>query len=252
MRVLIGSRAIKHWFPDFPREPKDTDFAWDEGGISIVREEWGTYEYYPIPPLMSLGVSTLTPDQIYTLKVSHLFWDIKWEKTMWDVTWLRKKGCNLDRTLFEELYWHWESVHGVAKRADLNMMADAFFDNAIPDGHDHDLLHTLIKNPPTYTKILANPEEPGAVAIDEQKFWDLETEDKYNVIREECYVMAYERMGDSDYRDAYLKQLKAWILHHGPSVNMGLFAIHNYDVLRKPLINYKEVIDYGKQGKANV
>jgi hypothetical protein len=27
MAIIIGSTAIKHYFPDFPREPKDLDFA---------------------------------------------------------------------------------------------------------------------------------------------------------------------------------------------------------------------------------
>ena len=34
MKVLIGSKAIKYWFPDFPREPKDIDYACDTEQIS--------------------------------------------------------------------------------------------------------------------------------------------------------------------------------------------------------------------------
>lgn len=28
--ILSGSRAIKHWYPDFPREPKDKDLIYSD------------------------------------------------------------------------------------------------------------------------------------------------------------------------------------------------------------------------------
>lgn len=247
MRTLIGSQAIRHWFPDFPRKPVDTDFAWDEGGIDIQREAWGKYEYYPIPPIAKLGQSTLDADGIYTLKFSHIFWDIQWEKTMWDIVWLQKKGCQLNIPLFKELYQHWCDVHGEPTRADLNMSVGDFFTNGIKDGHKHDTLHTFVAKvncKPTYTYIL---KEPTGVDIDQFKFFNLPLNMQLDIIREECYVMAYERMGFMDYRDAYRKQLKAWIITHAPSMEMACIAVWNYDTLRKPLINYKKEIEYGLQ-----
>lgn len=247
MRVLIGSRAIKFHFPDFPREPKDYDYACDEvDKPTVSRKE----ELYPITPILerfnpfTRDEKILSPDQILTLKMSHVFWDIKWAKTMFDIVWLQKKGCKVDWALFYDLIDHWTVVHGPNVRANLNMEVKEFFTNGIKDGHNHDNLHTYIKNPPTYTQVLI---DPNGVAIDEGKFWALPFESKCDIIREECYVMAYERMGQSDYRDAYFEQVKRWIIHHGPSLEMAIFAVENFDSLRKPLINYKQVIDYGKQ-----
>lgn len=249
MNILIGSKAIKVHFPDFPREPGDVDFATDEYIFPTGKTENGQrWEYYPIPPILEANrfssSSLATRNQLYTLKVSHAFWNIHWDKTMFDIVWLQKNGCELDMKLFWKLYRHWTAQHGVMPRANLDMPVDEFFDNGIMDGHAHDGYHFKIKNPPTYTKILIDPK---GVAVSEDGFFELSHEDKLEIVREECYVMAYERgvrQGTKDYRDAYRDQLKAWILHHGPTVRMALWAIQNFDELRKPVINYKEVIEH--------
>lgn len=36
--LLIGSKAIKHWYSDFPREPKDTDYIIPEYKIKTIPE----------------------------------------------------------------------------------------------------------------------------------------------------------------------------------------------------------------------
>jgi hypothetical protein len=254
MDVLIGSKAIKWHFPDFPREPKDMDYAsthYDKPYVN--RGGYPVVEYYPIPPLTKLfnpltrDMKIATPSQLLTLKLSHIFWDIKWNKTMFDIVWLTKKGVGVDWPLFHELYDHWVVTHGEAKRADLAMSVDEFFTNGIKDGHKHDELHTFIKAVPSYTMILR---EPDGVEVSEHKFFSLTNkEDMLNIIREECYVMAYERgvgSGKKDYRDGYAEQLKQWILVHAPTLNMAVFGVLHYDELRKPVINYKEVIEYGK------
>lgn len=246
--VLIGSRAGRFHFPDFPREPKDIDYAIAGDKMLFETLPSGTRkEMYPIPPVIEMCQNddgVISANDLYTLKVSHVFWDVKWNKTMYDIVWLQKKGCELNRPLFDALYKHWEGVHGLAPRADLNATVEDFFDNGIKDGHDHDDLHKLlVGGAPTYTKILIDPD---GVAIDEEKFWALPEEDKLNIIREEVSVMAYERgvrQDRKDYRTGYSEQLKAWILHHGPSLEMALFAVRNYDVLRKPLTNYKKILD---------
>lgn len=247
--ILIGSRAGRFHFPDFPREPKDIDYAWS--GDKIVCEVLPSgmrKEMYPIPPVMEMcanDIGVISADDLYTLKVSHIFWDKKWNKTMYDIVWLQKKGCRLNEPLFYALYKHWEGVHGLAPRANLDMNVQEFFDNGIMDGHSHDNLHIALMNgePATYNKVL---KEKDGVAIDEEKFWMLPYQDQLNIIREEVMVMAYERgvrQGRKDYRTGYSEQLKAWILHHGPSIEMALFAVRNFDVLRKPLINYKTQIN---------
>lgn len=63
-----------------------------------------------------------------------------------------------------------------------------------------------------------------------------------DLIREECMVMAYERLGGRDFRSAYKWMLKKLILNHLP-LEQGLFAILNYKELHLPTINYVKEIE---------
>ncbi len=162
--ILIGSFAIKYWFPDFPRDPKDKDFAVDKVMSSNRETE---YLYNPVICNWVKDDICCSPDELYTLKVSHLFWDINWEKHMWDVQWLKEKGCKLILPLFYELYEFWNKYHGKNKRSRLDMSSEQFFDNAITCPYSHDWLHILLNNPPTYTKVLKDGAE---VNVSEEKF----------------------------------------------------------------------------------
>lgn len=255
MNVLIGSRAMRLHFPDFPREPHDTDFATNEYTKRKTIRGADVVEYLPLPEICSRysnftrDMKTATPSELLTLKMSHIFWPIHWEKTMFDIVFLLNKGVKVDQELLYKLLKKWDREKGVPRRANLNMSVQDFFTNGIKDGHAHDALHEILRSPPTYTKVL---KDPSGVAIEEEKYWQLSHEDKLNIVREECYVMAYERgvrSGKKDYRDAYREQLRAWILEHAPSRDMALFAVEHYDELRKPAINYKEVIEKIKHGK---
>jgi hypothetical protein len=231
--TLIGSKAAKHWFPDFPREGKDTDYAVDTpmaGNKNL--------EYIVIPPIVVLSEEIATPDTLYTLKASHLFWDVLWEKHVFDLLWLQGKGCRINEPLFWELYNFWISVRGALKRSDLSMSASDFFNNAL-NTYDHDALHELINPYPTYKKVLKDGAE---VDVSEEKFKSLSYEDKLELVREELYVMAYERLAGRHYRAAYAWMLKKFIIHHAP-IWEALFIIENLRVLYKPIINYKKLLD---------
>jgi hypothetical protein len=238
MQVLIGSRAIKHWFPDFPREPKDTDIVTDT-------PPWGYQgsglEYHNIPPLIDrieeISVNgVLTANALYTLKVSHAFWDNKWEKTLFDIVWLRRKGCVLTH-LVDVMYPYWCNKFGEPKRQDLDQSKEAFFNNALRNQDRHDDLHKILKNPPTYTKILVDE-----VKTSDKLFAGLSYEDKLSLIHEETCVMAYERLAGRDYRSAYIAQMKDMILRHLP-FEQALFAVVEFDKLKMPFINYKKEIE---------
>lgn len=58
--IIIGSTAIKHWFPDFPREPKDVDYATNGDKVVSTRE----IEYLPNPVILKYtrGGRYLEPD----------------------------------------------------------------------------------------------------------------------------------------------------------------------------------------------
>lgn len=237
--ILIGSSAIKHWFPEFPREPKDKDFAVNSNNHKSSRET----EYLFNPVLAKhINSDILSPSEIATLKASHLFWNINWDKHMFDLQWLLKKGCKIDYKLFWELYEYWGIYHGANKRSDLKMTKDEFFTNAVNyDVAEHDELHKILNPTPIYTMCLMDGKE---VELDEQKFNDLTYEQKLDFVREEIMVMAYERHRGMEYYLAYSRMLKKFIISHAPLFSLT-FILENYLQLTKPKFNYIKQINYG-------
>jgi len=233
--ILTGSKATKHWFPDFPREPKDTDYVFEDNkkGFELKKDE-GKIEYLWNPILFkyNYGFPICIPNNLYTMKMSHLFWDVNWEKHEWDATWLREKGCVLIRPLFDELYKFFNVLHGENKRSDLKMSSADFFDNALKCEYSHDWLHTLINPFPTYEKVLI-----GEVEVGEEKFNLLTEEEKEALVREEVYVMAFERWPNIDYRHAYGRMLKKFILSHAP-IWEAIWILENYKKLCRAEYNF--------------
>lgn len=45
-------------------------------------------------------------DDLYTLKCSHLQWDVKWEKTKRDILAYKAQGCHLNEALYKMLVEH--------------------------------------------------------------------------------------------------------------------------------------------------
>lgn len=230
--ILIGSGAIAYHFKDFRRVPKDLDYI--GSGQNVARQ----IEYLPNPVFENYEHDVMLPDDLYTLKISHLFWDINWSKHMYDVQFLRSKGCKLKHDLFDKLYAYWNEYHGSVKRSNLNMKAEDFFDNAMTV-YDHDALHFLLNPNPTYKKVLKNDAE---VDVDEQKFLNLSHQEKLDLVYEEVYVMAYERLHNRSYREAYHWMLKKFIMFHAP-IWEALFIIEHYVELHKPKINYVELLN---------
>jgi hypothetical protein len=179
--------------------------------------------------------------------MSHLFWDIFWEKNEWDATFLRKKGCKLIRPLFDELYAYWNVVHGANKRSNLKMNAEDFFDNAVGYPVPHDDLHEMVithphfkgQKEPTYKKILKDGED---VDVCMDKFAALTEEEKYNVVMEEVMVMSHERANNRDYRPVYFWMLKKFIISH---------AKLDYPELVRPKFNYIEYLNERIKRTAN-
>ena len=246
-KILIGSRAIRHWFTDFNRGVGDNcDYDYIVKKIPNHTQSIIRHEYHLNPVFKNYAHSIMSPNDLYTLKVSHAIgWDIKWEKTMWDINYLKNKGCKMNLELFKELYAYWNRVHGQNKRSDLEMSAEQFFDNALPKDYDHDFLHTLIKQVPTYTKVLKDGTE---VEVSEEKFNKLSFEEKCDLVREEVMVMAFERFSKYDYRVAYSKMLKKFIINHAP-IWEALFIVENYVSLHKAKFNFINLLNEKLQNK---
>ena len=249
--IVIGSTAIRYWFPDFNREPKDIDYAVREYKQSNRKVEYlinpVLIEYFHIkyPEYNEDRIWIPNPDILLTLKVSHIFWDINWDKHMWDIQFLYSKDCKVIPELFEKLYAYWNDYHGKNKRSKLDMSAEEFFDNAITCPYDHDYLHTLIKNPPTYTKVLI-----GEVEVSEELFNKLTFEEKCDLVREEVYVMSWERKFHKDFRISYARMLRKFIRNHAPMWE-ALFIIENYKLLSKPEFNYFKTIENAIGNQSN-
>lgn len=260
--IIIGSTAIKIFYPDFPREPKDCDVISDlpkeevykilnitthknkpislKKKIEVLSNPIIRERYKSIPDKNLLMY--LPPNYIYTLKCSHTVgWNINWEKHVWDIYWLREKGCKLDMDLFKKLYAYWGEVHSKPKKSDLSLSPDDFFDNAITYPVDHDKLHEYLNPEPSYKKILKNN---GTVETSEELWNSLSYQEKIDVIQEEVMVMGTERYNQMDYRSAYSRMLKKLIINHLP-VWQSLFAVQNHKELLKLKFNYFTKIEDG-------
>jgi hypothetical protein len=241
--ILIGSKAILYWFPDFPRVPKDIDYAIDDDeskkGFEL-KSHPEKVEYLHNPVLFKYNKGDIcTPDNLYTIKMSHLFWDINWQKHEWDATWLRERGCQLNYPLFWKLYKFHNELHGNNKRSDLKMSASKFFDNALKCEYSHDWLHTLLKPVPTFNKVLKDGAE---VEVDEDKFQALTELEKEALVREEVYIMAFERWPNIHFRHAYGRMLKKFILSHAP-VWEAIWILENYKRLCRAEYNFIEYLN---------
>lgn len=239
VKILIGSAALKHHYPDFTREPKDIDYI-VEDSFMFPREKGIEYLENPIIVDLFRHEEVLNPDALLTLKLSHMFWDNSWEKHLYDIHFLVLKGARYDQFILRNLIEYWEETLPKIQRSNLNSTREEFFTNAVnKDMYEHDYLHTLLNPEPMYTRLLKDGAE---VELEEEKWWRMPDIDKLEVVREEVYCMSYERYnGKLHYVPAFKKQLKSCIIHHFPKY-ISIFALLNYPTLERPLYNYMELI----------
>ncbi|MGO2860624.1 MAG: DUF7275 domain-containing protein [Brevibacterium sp.] len=249
MLTLIGSRAMRHWFPD-AREPKgDWDYHSPEPAAEMpegmppplgvrfdIFEEsrLGAWEWGPVA----------TPSELYTMKISHSFWEINgpesWNKHAADIVFLERKGAVLIRELHDILRPIWKERY---KRNPTNLEQNAsmFFADAVDRKYDHDSLHASVAyfDSPLFERILRDGSD---VAVDNAKFWAMDFETQIKLVREEIYATALERIViPRDY-----KVSPRWAYHWAvrrtaTSLFKGewaLFLMKNLDLLMKPDIDY--------------
>lgn len=194
MHIVIGSTAIKHHFPDFPREPKDYDVF-----SNVMPKSDGDVFYHPrmLEYWWTGRIDTFAaPDELYTIKLSHAFWELpngSWGKHMADLMFLKSKGCRVIEPLYRILYEIWTEKHG-SKKMDLTKEADDFFKDAVKRKYDHDSIHRSVAytpGQPLYEKFL----KPGhSVDMDMAAVWGAPFEERVALFREEVYATALERI----------------------------------------------------------
>lgn len=244
--LLIGSKRLKQLYPDFNRDPKDEDWAVNDSTLKGSKAVEFLYNPVLIKYCEDNNLKEVTGDILYTLKLSHTVgWRLEnnsWDKHVWDITFLKNKGCNIIFPLFYDLYKFWATVHGENKRSNLELSAKDFFNNVVGYPIEHDYLHLLlIKHPyfegqsePTYKKILI-----GEVDVCMDKFKELTEKEKFNVVFEEVGVMALERFEKFGFRRAYKLMLDKFIISHA-KLPEAIWILENYKLISRPPFNYIE------------
>lgn len=192
--LLIGSVAAKHWWPEF-RAPKDIDIltptkiVGGDSQVCFVETSW--HKAADLIFEANFDSTFLDADLLYTLKVSHAEWDIKWDKTMSDIEFMRRKGCRLMMPVYRALIEVWREEHG-RKRVNMAQPMSTFFNDAVKREYDHELLHELVA---FYERPLHESLRPdhGTAWCDKSKFDALSDDDKDKVVLEETLATAIER-----------------------------------------------------------
>lgn len=240
--LIVGSEAANFQFRgEWPRTPKDFDVfspdAMDDTDVFWApefEELWGGQERFA------------TIDELYTIKMSHIYWSLKngsWQKHKGDLIFMKKRGAKVIDSLHSTLYKVWEREYG-KKIIDLNQDKAMFFGDAVRRKYDHDSVHYSVSYfpHPMYTHFLKDGEE---VAMDMQKVWSAPFDDQVRLFREEIYATALERkVIPSNYTISpmrayqYALQLTITNLTKGRSAR---FIAENLDIFDRPDVDYVQV-----------
>lgn len=252
--LIIGSMAARYWYPDFPRQPKDIDLFVPSGSAIDLQNRYfdlngakgDIFAHSDLDHWLAANVTMsrfASPSELYTIKVSHSHWELpnkSWDKHMFDVVWLKRRGARFLPELYDTLMVVWEQTHG-RKKMMLNRSKEDFFSDAVVRIYDHDSIHDSVAygDRPMYTYVLKDGAE---VDMDMAKVKALPLDDQVKLFREEVYATALERLViPSGYthppRAAYYWALRRTIT----SLTKGwssLFMINRYEIFRTPDMDY--------------
>lgn len=242
--TLIGSRAVKHWFPDF-REPNgDWDYQADVrptrkfGWIPDPRED-----VFVDPRLAQWPWGPIAkPDELYTMKISHGYWDINgtWDKHALDIVFLQRKGARYIPELHRILREIWREKF-IQNPISLDKTAAEFFNDHVQKKFVHDTVHESVayRHRPWYLEYL---KEGSEVLVDNAKFWALPVDDRLQALREEFYVIALERiLIPNDYNGSPMSAYR-WALRRSVvslfKNQWATFILTHLDELGRPDCDY--------------
>lgn len=192
--VVIGSKAIERHFPgELGREPRDLDLI-----LSSNTRDGSDGDVFSNPALDDwIGPTNriATVDELYTIKLSHSYWELKngsWDKHVFDLRFLKRRGGKLIPDLHDTLYKVWIKIHG-SKRTNLAMEKGQFFKDAVVRIYDHDSIHDSVAygDAPLYNSIL---KDGSTVDVDSKKMWALPQDQLVLLFREEVCATALERI----------------------------------------------------------
>ncbi len=228
--LLIGSRALAFWYPDFGKFIKeDTDWDIISDPVEVpegVRIEWhrpldlnnediagcnATREEVDSP----VGrLSVCHPLGLKVIKRSHLWRDWKWDKHIaqyYRTPLYTVKLWDLDKRFLEERTKLTKKAYPQGNPS-LNQTNEDFFDDSVKKVYDHDWIHELVAYPdnPMYTRL----KNDFSKAWCEKGLWDGLTEgERDTCVSEETHVIACERFcipsgWTYNYNKAYYMALK--------------------------------------------
>lgn len=193
MFKIVGSSALQY-FGLLTRNPKDVDvFTTEEHEGYCKEQRWDTIVVPKnILHLIPTKEGRATPDAVYTIKLSHLPYNIHWDKHWRDAQYLKKRGCVVIEPLYRALSDYWKRINGNKEFLSLNRSKQSFFNDYVTYLYDHDYLHELVAYPnkPIYLQCLKEGQD---VLIDNDKLWSLPFKQQIKMFREEIGVIACER-----------------------------------------------------------
>jgi hypothetical protein len=189
--LIYGSTAIKHWFPDYPKQPNDLDIISKEPIARGSNTEVYWIDVFDYLLAHNKDKEYVDPDLLYTIKVSHCSWNINWEKHISDIQFLQLMGCKLDKPFYDLLIKEWETIHS-KKNFSFNKLNEELFNDSVNRKYSHDDLHMILKfnDVPMYKKVQKNKDN---ALCDESLFNNLSDKEKLELAVEEVAVIAYER-----------------------------------------------------------
>jgi hypothetical protein len=187
--LIIGSHAMKHWFPELKRTPKDLDSISKDTVMSKdIQNYWVDSFQYILDN--NKDDKFIDPDFLLTLKMSHFGWNIHWDKTMCDVLFLKDRGCKVVKSLYDSLVKDWIKVHGKQWASLKGKDSTTFFEDAVTRKYIHDDIHEAVA---VYDKPLYETLIVDGVVCSKIGFDKLSLDDKILMTKEEIWVTALER-----------------------------------------------------------
>lgn len=199
--VIIGTTALRHRFEEkglpLPKRllgDKDLD-------ILALRDTPIPYDDYDlingenIIDKYSFEDEYATMDEIYTLKLSHIFWDSRkrntWGKHIGDIVALQEMGCHVIDELYDVAKKEWIRRFG-KPGGSLNKSKAEFFTGGVRRFVDHDPLHASVAfhERPLFYEFLKDGHD---VLTDKDKFFALPYDKQIEAVQEEAMVLTLER-----------------------------------------------------------
>lgn len=235
MKLIYGSQAIKHWFPDFKREPKDTDYISDIKQRNTKETEYYRADFFEYLRTFNEDNTYVDPDLLYTIKLSHLSYNINWDKHMHDIIFMKNKWCKVIHDFYILLMEGWKTIHWY-KKCNLNVKNEDFFKSNIKRKYDHDWLHEqyALHGRPMNERIRPDLSSPKC----SKELWDkLTYQEKLDCAIEEIYVLTTERFIFVD-KPKSLKHAKVITLKNMITSTTSWW----FNLFLKE--NFKELLDY--------